>query len=88
MSLFGLSLIIFKICNPQAPTYTNISLFLAENTLDDSMASSLTLHVTDEEIKSVVYSGASSFAPGPDEFNFHFYKIAWHIIGPTLCKAI
>ncbi|XP_028554324.1 uncharacterized protein LOC114580555 [Dendrobium catenatum] len=32
--------------------------------------------------------GCSNSSPGPDGFNFHFYKTGWHIIGPHLCRAI
>ncbi|PKU86369.1 Putative ribonuclease H protein [Dendrobium catenatum] len=49
---------------------------------------SLTLPISETEIKNAVFSGDSSSSAGPDGFNFHFYKTGWHIIGPSLCKAI
>ncbi|PKU78781.1 Putative ribonuclease H protein [Dendrobium catenatum] len=32
--------------------------------------------------------GCSTSSPGPDGFNFFFYKSAWHIIGPLVTKAV
>ncbi|PKU67715.1 Putative ribonuclease H protein [Dendrobium catenatum] len=44
--------------------------------------------VLDEEIKAAVFMGSSNSAPGPDGFNFYFFKTSWHIIGPVVCRAI
>ncbi|PKU72704.1 Putative ribonuclease H protein [Dendrobium catenatum] len=49
---------------------------------------SLSLPVQDDEIKAAVFMGSSNSAPGPDGFNFYFYKTSWHIIGPLVCRAI
>ncbi|XP_020702855.1 uncharacterized protein LOC110114345 [Dendrobium catenatum] len=49
---------------------------------------SLNAPTLDEEIKAAVFMGCSDSAPGPDGFNFHFYKSSWHIIGSVVCKAI
>ncbi|XP_020679809.2 uncharacterized protein LOC110097645 [Dendrobium catenatum] len=50
--------------------------------------SSIDSNVEDNDIKEVVFMGASNSAPGPDGFNFHFYKSCWHIIGPVVCRAV
>ncbi|XP_020694665.2 uncharacterized protein LOC110108378 [Dendrobium catenatum] len=49
------------------------------------------LHISpilDEEIKTAAFKGYSNSTPGPDDFNYHFYKSRWHIIGPQVCNAI
>ena len=33
-----------------------------------------------DEVKSVVWSCDGAKAPGPDGFNFNFFKVAWKII--------
>ncbi|PKU76567.1 hypothetical protein MA16_Dca001171 [Dendrobium catenatum] len=58
------------------------------NRIPAAFASSCIFPVLDDEIKKAVFKGSSNSSPGPDGFNFHFYKSAWHIIGPTVCKAI
>jgi len=40
------------------------------------------------EIKKAVFSEASNSTPGPDGFNFEFFKATWVVIGPTVCNAI
>ncbi|PKU75120.1 Putative ribonuclease H protein [Dendrobium catenatum] len=44
--------------------------------------------VTLEEVKNVVFAGHSDSAPGPDGFNFDFYKKCWHIIGNDVFRAV
>ncbi|KAI0513437.1 hypothetical protein KFK09_009458 [Dendrobium nobile] len=44
--------------------------------------------VTFEEEKNVVFAGHSDSAPGPDGFNFDFYKKCWHIIGNNVFRAV
>ncbi|KAI0527310.1 hypothetical protein KFK09_002909 [Dendrobium nobile] len=49
---------------------------------------SLTDAISDVEIKCVFFTVAASSTPGPDGFNFHFYKKTWHVIGPSVCKVV
>ncbi|XP_028548818.1 uncharacterized protein LOC114579172 [Dendrobium catenatum] len=35
-----------------------------------------------------VFDGSSSSAPGPDGYNFEFYKKSWPLIDTQICKAI
>ncbi|XP_028548140.1 uncharacterized protein LOC110109801 [Dendrobium catenatum] len=44
--------------------------------------------VTFEEVKNVVLAGHSDSAPGPDGYNFDFYKKCWHIIGNDVFRAV
>ncbi|KAI0522856.1 hypothetical protein KFK09_005241 [Dendrobium nobile] len=74
--------------NPVPPSNQNLDSFPAGLLLPQTLAHSLSSNVLDEEIKNAVFSGSSNSAPGPDGFNFFFYKSAWHIIGPYVCKAI
>ncbi|XP_074298927.1 uncharacterized protein LOC141629907 [Silene latifolia] len=44
--------------------------------------------VSDEEIKSAMFSIPGDKAPGPDGFSSQFFKDSWHIVGREVCKAI
>ncbi|XP_020674999.1 uncharacterized protein LOC110094176 [Dendrobium catenatum] len=48
----------------------------------------LTVMVTNDEIKAVIFHGSSNSSPGLDGFNFEFYKSSWLITGPLVCKAV
>ncbi|KAI0523207.1 hypothetical protein KFK09_005601 [Dendrobium nobile] len=48
----------------------------------------LTIPVSDVEIKEAIFHGSSNSSPGPDGFNFEFYKSTWLITGPLVCKAV
>ncbi|XP_028555181.1 uncharacterized protein LOC114580776 [Dendrobium catenatum] len=41
------------------------------------LAALLTVSVSDEEIKAAIFNGNSNSTPGPDGFNFEFYKATW-----------
>ncbi|XP_020699543.1 uncharacterized protein LOC110111848 [Dendrobium catenatum] len=43
---------------------------------------------SDSEIKKTVFKGSSNSTPGPDGFNFDFYKSSWVLIGQSVCNAI
>ncbi|KAI0505090.1 hypothetical protein KFK09_016047 [Dendrobium nobile] len=77
-----------ELYNPTPPSNMALDSFPIGNVLNDDFASSIISVVTDEEIKTAVFTGSSTSAPGPDGFNFHFFKTAWHILGPTVCRAI
>ncbi|PKU64553.1 Putative ribonuclease H protein [Dendrobium catenatum] len=48
----------------------------------------LTTMVLDDEVKYAVFSGKSNSAPGPDGYNFHFYKSAWQVIALVVIRAV
>ncbi|XP_028551780.1 uncharacterized protein LOC110101382 [Dendrobium catenatum] len=77
-----------ELYNPSPPSNMNMDIFPVGNILSDEYVSSLNSYVTDGDIKSAVFSGSSKSAPGLDGLNFHFYKSGWHILGPTVCRAI
>ncbi|XP_020678536.1 uncharacterized protein LOC110096792 [Dendrobium catenatum] len=58
------------------------------NTIPSHLSSTLIAPITDEEIKVVIFHGNSNSTPGPDGFNFEFYKSTWLITGPLICKAV
>ncbi|KAI0492263.1 hypothetical protein KFK09_026532 [Dendrobium nobile] len=74
--------------NPQDLQIPEISCFPPGRTLPSSMYSTLTDPISYTKIRNVVFSGASSSSPRPHGFNFQFYKSSWHILGPSLCKAV
>ncbi|XP_020693913.1 uncharacterized protein LOC110107837 [Dendrobium catenatum] len=74
--------------NPVPPTFLRLEFFPVGSRLPDSFVYSCTSPVMDDEIKKVVFMGSSNSAPGSNGFNFYFYKTAWHIIGPSVCRAI
>ncbi|KAI0522506.1 hypothetical protein KFK09_004885 [Dendrobium nobile] len=77
-----------KLFNPPLIEDLNMDLFPSGNTLQPLLADSLIFPVTDDEIRQSVFDGAASSFPGPDGFNYHFYKRSWHFIGPWVCKAV
>ncbi|PKU86876.1 Putative ribonuclease H protein [Dendrobium catenatum] len=70
------------------PHNSDIGIFPLGSAFPTDLSNSITKYVTDEEIKKVVFMGCSTSSPGPDGYNFHFYKSAWHIIGPMVIKAV
>ncbi|XP_059669322.1 uncharacterized protein LOC132314477 [Cornus florida] len=40
------------------------------------------------EIQRSILSISSDRASGPDGYNAHFFKQSWHIVGPTIIKAV
>ncbi|XP_020694000.1 uncharacterized protein LOC110107899 [Dendrobium catenatum] len=77
-----------ELYNPTPPASLELDSFPLGSALPDAHVSSIISTVTDDEIKNTVFSGSSSSALGPDGFNFHFYKTGWHILGPTICRAV
>ncbi|KAI0504504.1 hypothetical protein KFK09_015456 [Dendrobium nobile] len=74
--------------NPTPPVSLDLDIFPIGCALPEVFVSSITSAVSDDEIKSAVFSGSSTSAPGPDGFNFHFYKSGWHILGPSVYRAV
>ncbi|XP_020678602.2 uncharacterized protein LOC110096820 [Dendrobium catenatum] len=74
--------------NSSPPSRPEESLIPVGDVLSDSFANILISPILEAEIKEAVFKGSSKSSPGPDGFNYHFYKSGWHIIGPHLCKAI
>lgn len=44
--------------------------------------------VTDDDIKSTLFSLAKGKAPGPDGFPSEFFKSNWEIVGPSVLLAV
>lgn len=44
--------------------------------------------ITDDEIRAALFDIDDEKAPGPDGYSSKFFKSAWSIIGPDMCKAI
>ncbi|KAL0911160.1 hypothetical protein M5K25_019277 [Dendrobium thyrsiflorum] len=51
------------------------------NVIHESQKPGLISPITNDEIKATIFSGCSDSAPGPDGFNFAFYKNTWSITG-------
>ncbi|CAH1428278.1 unnamed protein product [Lactuca virosa] len=58
------------------------------NKLDSRVALNMIRVVTDEEIKVAMFDIDDNRAPGPDGFSSKFFKTAWNIVGPEVCKAV
>ncbi|GJV48237.1 hypothetical protein Tco_1438449 [Tanacetum coccineum] len=56
--------------------------------LDNSKADCMVRDVTDDEIKSVMFSMGDDRAPGPDGFTAAFFKKAWDVVGGDITCAI
>ncbi|KAI0488396.1 hypothetical protein KFK09_028227 [Dendrobium nobile] len=77
-----------ELFNPLPPSCRNMDSFPIGIFVPDFHANLLTSPILDDEIRAAVFKGTSKSSPGPDGFNYHFYKTGWHIIGPLVCKAI
>ncbi|KAL0927707.1 hypothetical protein M5K25_001907 [Dendrobium thyrsiflorum] len=60
--------------NSPPPSYMDLAIFPIDAALPEYYANSITSYVLDDEIKNAIFVGSSTSAPGPDSFNFHFYK--------------
>ncbi|XP_023758687.1 uncharacterized protein LOC111907124 [Lactuca sativa] len=58
------------------------------NKLDKKVAINMIRVVTDDEVKVAMFDIADNHAPGPDGFSSKFFKSAWSIVGPEICKAV
>ncbi|XP_020698249.1 uncharacterized protein LOC110110931 [Dendrobium catenatum] len=56
------------------PTCMNMDFFPIGVFLSDNHANLLITPILDDEIRAAVFKGSSKSAPGPDGFNYHFYK--------------
>nr|GEX54718.1 hypothetical protein [Tanacetum cinerariifolium] len=54
----------------------------------DGLRAQMVRNVTNEEIKSVMFSIGDDRAPGPDGFTSAFFKKSWDIVGDDICKAV
>ncbi|PKU76150.1 Putative ribonuclease H protein [Dendrobium catenatum] len=74
--------------SPQPASICDHHLIPKGNSIPPHLSDLLTMMVTDAEIKDVVFMGCSTSSPGPNGFNFEFYKSSWLLIGPLVCKAV
>ncbi|KAJ6984024.1 hypothetical protein NC653_022289 [Populus alba x Populus x berolinensis] len=61
---------------------------LFPNTISASSSTTLSLPITNEEIKAALFSIPDKKAAGPDGFNGLFFKKSWHIIGADFTEAV
>nr|GEY40675.1 hypothetical protein [Tanacetum cinerariifolium] len=54
----------------------------------DGLRAQMVRNVTNEEIKSAMFSIGDDRAPGPDGFTSAFFKKSWNIVGDDICKAV
>ncbi|PKU59129.1 Putative ribonuclease H protein [Dendrobium catenatum] len=77
-----------ELYNPSPSSFSNLDAFPIGNIVTDLQSNLLISPILEDEIKKAIFKGSSNSSPGPDGFNYHFYKATWHIIGPQLCNAI
>ncbi|PKU65218.1 Putative ribonuclease H protein [Dendrobium catenatum] len=78
-----------KLFNATPPVNTLESFSIPKgNVIPSHLSHLLTVNVSDVEIKEAIFLGSSKSSPGPDGFNFEFYKSTWLITGPLVCKAV
>lgn len=56
--------------------------------LNEEQIAACNVLVSDDEIKSTVFSLAKEKAPGPDGFSVEFFKSNWEIVGPLVLLAV
>ncbi|XP_074277279.1 uncharacterized protein LOC141600921 [Silene latifolia] len=56
--------------------------------LTDEHKEILTRFVTDDEIKTAMFSIPGTKAPGPDGYSSQFFKDSWAIVGKDICTAV
>ncbi|PKU64842.1 Putative ribonuclease H protein [Dendrobium catenatum] len=74
--------------NTPTPCCPYLSNLPAGATIPPHLILPLIASVTNEEIKTVVFSGPNASSPGPDGFTFSFYKKSWEVIGLYVCNAV
>nr|GEU47494.1 hypothetical protein [Tanacetum cinerariifolium] len=60
---------------------------LISHKLSTEDADNMVRDVSNEEIKSAMFSIDINKAPGPDGFSSHFFKKAWSTVGKDVCQA-
>ncbi|KAI0488678.1 hypothetical protein KFK09_028517 [Dendrobium nobile] len=58
------------------------------NTIPAHLIPPLIAPISEEEIRSIIFSANGNSAPGSDGFTYDFYKSTWSIIKQQLCHAI
>jgi hypothetical protein len=58
------------------------------NTISDATKLTASLPITNEEIKSALFSIPDNKSPGPDGYNALFFKQSWNIIGNDFIAAV
>ncbi|GKC42164.1 sodium/hydrogen exchanger 6, partial [Tanacetum coccineum] len=56
--------------------------------LDDAKADFMVREVSNDEVKSVIFSMGDDRAPGPDGFTAAFFKKAWDVVGGDITCAV
>ncbi len=69
-----------------APHRNMLAVITKEVTREDNLH--LTKGVTNSEVKAALFQIALAKAPGPDGIPAGFYQNNWHIIGPSVTKAV
>jgi hypothetical protein len=72
---------------PQPPIHGD-AMHAFTNRISDESRSSLLLPITDDEIKSALFSIPDNKSPGPDGYNAFFFKHCWSIIGAEFIAAV
>ncbi|GJV92832.1 hypothetical protein Tco_1540645 [Tanacetum coccineum] len=67
-------------------TFDIEGLFL--NTMDNEIALSMVLPMTEIEVKEAIFLMGNDKAPGPDGFTAAFFKEAWDIVSKDVIKAV
>ncbi|GJV67635.1 sodium/hydrogen exchanger 6 [Tanacetum coccineum] len=56
--------------------------------LDDAKADFMVCNVSNDKVKSVIFSMRDDRAPGPDGFTADFFKKAWDVVGSDITCAV
>ena len=72
---------------PQPPLSGPVN-HIYPNIISDASKSAINLPITDEDIKTALFSIPDNKSPGPDGYNAYFFKHCWSIIGPDFLAAV